>query len=198
VTVQRFSGRRSQRWRGQTYSQRAPTTHPTPADLSSDPVVTGQGPEQLMGPECPVFVLSLALPDEVRHVGVLGGVRVVEELVVDLCSLERVILNADQVIDDVIRKPPPTRSSGRYARQHGSQAAALPLSSATRRPPPSCLLPTVSTLRPGHAASHLEPRADDASHPRSVHRGPCRAMRRSANALRNRTTASRSTRSVTH
>jgi hypothetical protein len=56
-----------------------------------------------MGPECPVLVLSLALSDEVRHVGVLGGVRVVEELVVDLCSLERVILNADQVIDDVIR-----------------------------------------------------------------------------------------------
>ena len=67
---------------------------------------------------------------------------------------------------------PPTRSSGRYARQRGSRAAALPLSSATRRPPPSCLLPTVSRLRRGSAASRLEPPADDASHPRSAHRGP--------------------------
>jgi hypothetical protein len=55
-----------------------------------------------MGPKCPVFILSLALTNEVRHVRVLGGVRVVEELVVDLCSLESVILDADQVIDDVI------------------------------------------------------------------------------------------------
>jgi hypothetical protein len=66
----------------------------------------------------------------------------------------------------------PTRSSGRCARQHGWRAAALPFSSATRRPPPSCLLPMVSTLRPGPAASRLEPPAADASHPRSAHRGP--------------------------
>jgi len=70
--------------------------------LSSDPAVPGQVSEQLMGPKCSVFILSLALTDEVRHVLVLGGVRVVEELVVDLCSLESVILDADRVIDDVV------------------------------------------------------------------------------------------------
>ena len=69
---------------------------------SPDPVIAGQSSEQLVGSKCTTFVLLLALTDELRDVFMLGGVGIVEVAVVNLRAFESVVLDADQVIDDVV------------------------------------------------------------------------------------------------
>src|SRR5215207_3857735 len=55
-----------------------------------------------MAADRPLLVLLLALRDELSNVLVLARVGVVEELVVDLGCLERVVLDADEVVNDVV------------------------------------------------------------------------------------------------
>jgi hypothetical protein len=69
----------------------------------ADSAFFGQFSEEFVAPQCPVVVLVSALPDELGDVGMVRGVSILQVLVVGLSSLEGVILDADQVVDDVVR-----------------------------------------------------------------------------------------------
>src|SRR6266480_996066 len=67
---------------------------------SADPAAPGELAQQIMASNRALGVLQLALPHEVGDVVMLVGV--LEVPVVDLAGLERVVLDADEVVDDVV------------------------------------------------------------------------------------------------
>src|SRR5205807_6900050 len=71
------------------------------AGLSADPAAPRELAQQIVASNRPLGVLLLALLHEVGDVVVLVGV--LDESVVDLAGFERVVLDADEVVDDVVR-----------------------------------------------------------------------------------------------
>jgi hypothetical protein len=83
-------------------------------------VLASQLAEQVVSTYSPLLILAFAMFDELAHVRMFNGVGVVEVSVVDLGTLQSVILDADEVVDDVVgdgvfaRHASPLGSTSRY------------------------------------------------------------------------------------
>ena len=65
-------------------------------------MVLGQVAQELVAADGPLAVLLLALADEGDNVVV--AFRVLDVLLVEVRRLQRVVLDADEVVDDVVRR----------------------------------------------------------------------------------------------
>jgi hypothetical protein len=85
-----------------SYRQR-PDLGGLPAYRLPDPFIGGEVLEELVTAEGPLTILVAAFADELGDVGVIRGVRIIEVPVIGLGALQGVVLNADEVVDDVVR-----------------------------------------------------------------------------------------------